>query len=106
MAIQWIANTLLYIGIFVLAVNIMFCLYRAVKGPRVTDTLLAVNVINVKTIVIICVLAVLIEENYLVDIGIVYSIIGFIAVATFARLIIRNAEERFKLNQDSRERVD
>lgn len=89
MEIEQFKYGFLFLAIVFLTITVMFCLYRAVKGPRLTDTLLGVNVINVKTVVIITLLAVLLEETYLVDVALVYSILGFIAVAVLSRIILK-----------------
>lgn len=94
--IDTLADGLLYIAITVLLINMVLILYRAIKGPRITDTLLAINVINVKAIVVIAMIGVIIGENYIIDVSLVYAIIGFIAVSTFARIIIQNAEADYQ----------
>ena len=59
----------LFYGILsVLAVMLVFCLIRAVRGPRIADRLVAVNMITTMVTVMIAILAVLKNEGYLVDI--------------------------------------
>lgn len=107
MNLEEIKYGFLFISIIFLSITIMFCLYRAVRGPRLTDTLLGVNVINVKTVVVITLLAILLEETYLVDVALVYSILGFIAVAVLSRLILRGREsDKIKRTISTDERMD
>lgn len=73
---QW----LLLGAMIVLAVAIFFCLLRAMLGPRFTDRLIAVNLIGTKTIILICVVAMYIGEHYVVDVGLIYALISFLAV--------------------------
>lgn len=69
-----------------LSITILFILVRAYLGPQFTDRVLSVSVINVKVIVLICVLAVLFDESYVIDIGILYALFGFLSVIVLARI--------------------
>ena len=63
---------------------IVIVLLRAIKGPKVYDRLLAVNVIGTKTVILIALLGFIYERPHFLDIAIVYALINFIA--TFAIL--------------------
>lgn len=77
----------LFYGILsVLAVLLLFCLIRAVVGPRIADRLVAVNMITTMVIVMIALLAVLKGEGYLVDICLIYAMISFLAVVVLSRI--------------------
>ncbi len=83
----------------VLAVMLMFCLIRAVIGPRIADRLVAVNMIGTMVMVSIAILAVLKDEGYLVDICLIYAMISFLAVVVLTRIytgVYREAEEAKK----------
>ncbi|MBQ9833085.1 MAG: sodium:proton antiporter [Clostridia bacterium] len=69
---------------------------RAVKGPRFTDRIVAVNIIGTLTIIIMCILSVYFKQDFLVDIAIVYALLSFIAVVVLTRLVIvrRRAQEK------------
>ena len=53
LATQWV----LLIAMISLAIVLLFCLLRAILGPRFTDRLIAVNLVGTKTIILICVVA-------------------------------------------------
>lgn len=77
-----------YIGaLFVIAVNMMFCLLRAVLGPRFTDRLVAINMIGTKTVLAIAVLTIIMREDYLADICLVYAAVSFLTVVVLTQLI-------------------
>ena len=63
---------------------IVIVLLRAIKGPKVYDRLLAVNVIGTKTVILIALVGFIYERPHFLDIAIVYALINFIA--TFAIL--------------------
>lgn len=83
-----IQQIVLIIGMIYLSATTLFCLVRAIIGPRFTDRLLAINVINVKTIVLVCMLALYLGEGYVVDIALVYSAISFLSVIILARIFL------------------
>ena len=63
---------------------IVIVLFRAIKGPKVYDRILAVNVISTKTVILIALVGFIYERPHFLDIAIVYALINFIA--TFAIL--------------------
>ncbi len=76
-----------YVGVLIfLALMIFFCLIRAVKGPRVADRIVAVNMIGTMVMVIIAILALLLNEGYLVDICLIYAMISFLAVIVLTKV--------------------
>jgi multicomponent Na+:H+ antiporter subunit F len=60
-------------------------LYRAIKGPRVCDRVLSVNVIGTKTVVLIALVGYIFERPHFLDIAIVYALINFIATIAFLK---------------------
>lgn len=75
-----------HIVLLVLAVMVIFCLIRAVIGPRITDRLVAVNMIGTMVMVSICTLAVVMKEDYLVDICLIYAMISFLAIVVLTKV--------------------
>ena len=55
-------------------------LARAISGPKFSDRILAVNGIQTIIILIICILSILQGENYIVDIALIYAMLGFVTV--------------------------
>ena len=70
----------------VLALMLVFCLVRAVKGPRIADRLVAVNMIGTMVMVLIAILALVKDQGYLVDICLIYAMISFLAVVVLTRI--------------------
>ena len=94
----------LFYGILaVQSVLLIFCLIRAVIGPRIADRLVAVNMITTMVTVMIAVFAVLMGESYLVDICLIYAMISFLAVVVLARIytgVYREAKDRQKRKEE------
>ena len=81
---------------FLLAVMVFVCLIRAIKGPRVADRIVAINMMGTMTMVIIAILSVKMNEGYLVDICIIYAMISFLAVTLLTKVYgcVRRAAEK------------
>ena len=87
------------------AVLVIFCLIRAVVGPRIADRLVAVNMITTMVTVMIAILAVLKDEGYLVDICLIYAMISFLAVVVLSRIytgVYRQAKDRQKVKEEKK----
>ena len=79
--------SVLFYGILsVLAVMLVLCLIRAVKGPRIADRLVAVNMMGTMVMVMIALLAVVKNQGYLIDICLIYAMISFLAVVVLTRI--------------------
>ena len=87
----------LYIGVLIiLALMLFVSLIRAVKGPRVADRLMAVNMMGTIVMVMIAVLALLLKEGFLVDICLIYALVSFLAVNVLAKVYIGVYEENYR----------
>ena len=75
-----------YIVLVILAVMVIICLIRAIIGPRIADRLVAVNMIGTMVMVSICVLTVVMQEDYLVDICLIYAMISFLAIVVLTKV--------------------
>lgn len=69
-----------------LAVTMFLCLIRAIIGPRLTDRLVAVNIISCKVVILFAVLAVYMDEFYLLDVCLTYALISFLAVVVLSKV--------------------
>ncbi|MDD6327761.1 MAG: monovalent cation/H+ antiporter complex subunit F [Eubacteriales bacterium] len=70
----------------ILALLVLLCLLRAIIGPRVTDRIIAANMLGTMVMVMIGILAIVLDEGYLVDICIIYAMISFLAVVVFTKV--------------------
>ena len=79
----------MYIAVLViLAVMLFVCLIRAVRGPRVADRIMAVNMMGTMVMVMIVVLSLLLKEGFLVDICLIYAMVSFLAVVVISKVYI------------------
>ena len=80
--------------LIILALMLFPCLIRAIRGPRIADRLMSVNMMGTLVMVMIAILALLLHEGYLVDVCLVYAMISFLAVAVLTKVYIGIYEEK------------
>lgn len=86
-----IAPTMLLHNFLILALCLMMvivfvCLVRAIKGPRITDRVIALNMIGTLVVMMICILAYLLEEAFLIDVAILYALLNMLVVVVLTRV--------------------
>lgn len=65
--------------------GVVLVLYRAIKGPKVYDRVLALNVIGTKTVVLLALIGFIYERPHFLDIALLYALINFIATIAFLK---------------------
>ncbi len=83
-----------------LAVMIILCLIRAIRGPKVADRIVATNMMGTMVMVIIAILAIMLDEGYLADICIIYAMISFLAVIVLTKVYMGVYREKKKEESD------
>ncbi|MCD7751817.1 MAG: monovalent cation/H+ antiporter complex subunit F [Lachnospiraceae bacterium] len=73
-------------ALLILVVLVLLSLIRAVRGPSVADRIVAINMINTMVTVMIAIMAVILQEGYLMDICLIYAMIGFLAVVVLTKV--------------------
>jgi len=79
--------TLFWAAAIALVTFAFACLWRADVGPTIQDRILAVNVVGVKTLVVLALLAAIRGPSYLLDVAIVYGLLNFVITIAATRLI-------------------
>ena len=84
-------------GALVLLALLMLALMpKVVKGPRFTDRIVAVNAINTMVTASICLLSRLHRAGYLLDVALIYALLGFTATTLLTRLLAAERKEEKK----------
>ena len=97
-------NAVYVVALIVLAAMLLLCLVRAVRGPRVADRIVAVNMMGTMVMVMIAILALMMEEGYLVDICIIYAMISFLSVVVLNKVYMGVYREHRRKEELDRER--
>jgi multicomponent Na+:H+ antiporter subunit F len=87
-------NLVMLAGMGVMAVLIGLCLIRAVRGPRLTDRIVAVNMICTFVVISICMAAYYLQETFLIDIAILYALLNLATVAILTRVVVSHKREK------------
>ena len=92
--------------LIVLAVLVVLTFIRVIKGPRLADRVVGVNVIGTLTIMMICVLSLMLAEGYLLDVALIYAMISFLAVVVLTKIYLgvylERTERRMKKMEQSK----
>ena len=80
---------MLLAGMIFLSITVFLCLVFAIKTPKLTDRIIATNMIGVKTTILIVIVAVYLGEGYLVDVSLIYAMISFVATIVFAKFVLQ-----------------
>lgn len=73
-------------ALIVIGLLMPFCLIRTIRGPKVADRLVAVNMMTTLCTIAICILTVMMAEGYLADVAIIFSLLGFLAVVLLTKI--------------------
>ncbi|HSK54365.1 MAG TPA: monovalent cation/H+ antiporter complex subunit F [Jiangellales bacterium] len=80
------------VALGLLAVGVLSAIVRMVKGPDAADRAVAADLVFFAFVAAVALLAVRLEEQALLDIAVVATLVGFLATVALARLVHR--EER------------
>lgn len=98
------AYQLLYtIALCVLGVLLFLSLIRSIRGPRIADRIVAVNMIGTITICIVCLLALKLAEAYLADVALIYAMLSFLAVVVLSKIYLGVYLEKKHRREDKRD---
>jgi len=80
-----IIDILLYI---LIALSFM-CLYRVIRGPSVVDRMVAIDIFGILVVGTCGVLVIKTGRQFIIDIGITWTILSFIGTLTLAKYLSR-----------------
>ena len=79
--------------LWVMLAFLTFFIVRAIKGPSIWDRLLGLNLISTKVVLIIVFFASYQQIAYLLDLAIVYVLLGFIGIIFTALFLLQRIKE-------------
>lgn len=83
-----VLHVILILAMAVLALCMAASLYRSIVGPSIVDRIMGVNMVNTQVMLFIVILSLYLGEGSLVDIALIYGLIGFVAVVVFCKVFI------------------
>ena len=87
-------GALVIIGLLVIA-----CLVRAIRGPRV----IAANMTGTLIVITICILSFMLNEGYLIDIAMIYTMLSFLAVVLLTKVYMGIYREKHRQEELKKE---
>lgn len=88
--IENIYNIFLIVMMVLLAAVVFGYFVRTILGPHFSDRIVALNSISTIVMMFICIIAVLQGENYIVDIALIYAILGLVSVVILCKAYLRS----------------
>ena len=82
-----------------LAVGLFFSLLRAIRGPRVADRIMGINMIGTLVSISLAMLSVWLKQSWLLDVCILYAMISFLAVVVLAKVCIAAKRQEVKRHE-------
>ena len=82
--------------LFLLALFMLALMPKVIRGPRFTDRIVAINAINTMVTASICLLSRLHRAGYLLDVALIYALLGFTATTLLTRLLAADQQKEGK----------
>ena len=87
---ETIYNGFIVCMLILLTVVVFGYFIRTIVGPHFADRILAINSISTVVMLFISFLAVMQGENYIVDIALIYAVLGFVSVVILCKQYLRS----------------
>ena len=81
-------------ALVILALLMLALMPRVIRGPRFTDRIVAVNAINTMITASICLLSRLHRAPYLLDVALIYALLGFTGITLLTRLLAADRKQK------------
>ncbi|MBN2571978.1 MAG: hypothetical protein JXA68_07610 [Ignavibacteriales bacterium] len=65
----------------------LFVLYRVIFGPSPADRIVAVDIFGILIIGLLAILSIIYDEGFLMDIGLIWALLSFVASLAFAKIL-------------------
>ena len=91
-----IYNVLYTAALVIIGLLIIVCLIRAIRGPRIADRVIAANMIGTLVVITVCILSFVMNEGYLVDIAMIYTMLSFLAVVLLTKVYMGIYREKHR----------
>ncbi len=83
---------MIYIAAGIISVLLTASLFVVVRGPTDWHRLQGLALFSSKTVILIVLLSIISDEAYILDMALIYSLIGFISVLLLARYVSKRRQ--------------
>ena len=99
-----LAYNILFVGSLVfIAICMLLVIIKSIRGPRITDRVVCVNMIGTLVIIYICILSFILNESFLLDVAFIYVLISFLAVVVLTSVFINSYLSKKKKLEENKE---
>jgi len=81
-------------ALIALSLGMILALIRVIRGPRIADRIMGVNMIGTMAICALAILSRVEGHGYLLDVALIYCMISFLAVVVLSKVFINVFENR------------
>ena len=89
-----------------LALLMLLSLIRCLLGPRISDRVLAINMIGTIALFMIGVMTAFLNEGFLADIAMIYALLSFLAVVVLCKVFTGVYRERKQEEEKLRKEME
>lgn len=86
--------TFILISLIILGVAMLISFIRLLIGPTIWDRILMLNLVSIKVIMFVVLLAIYQNNLLLLDIALTYGIIGFLTMTLLSKFIMTGGREK------------
>ena len=83
-------ETAITIALGLLGISLILSLYRLLRGPDVTDRILALDTLNINAIGVIILGGLHAQSSLFFEIAMLIALMGFVATVAMARFLVRD----------------
>ena len=87
-------NIVYTVALILLGLALIAALVRAIRGPRTADRVVGINMAGTLTIMALALLSRLLEQDWLLDVALIYAMISFISVVVLTQIFVNVHLER------------
>ncbi|MCI7402124.1 MAG: monovalent cation/H+ antiporter complex subunit F [Christensenella sp.] len=96
MAIESAYKILFIVSLIILAFAIVCMIIKAIIGPKAADRLISINAVSSLVVCVLAILAFYLQEKFILDVCLIYVLIGFFAVMVLTSTFINAYRKKTK----------
>lgn len=82
-------SAMLFVALIILSLSILGCMYRVLKGPAMSDRVIALDSIGIQLIAIVAIISVMLRTQAYLEIILLIGILAFLGTIAFSKYIER-----------------
>lgn len=71
------------------SLGLILCLWRVIKGPRISDRILALDTMTVNAIALLILLGIALGSPIFFEVSMLFALVGFVSTVSYCRFLLR-----------------